>query len=300
MTSHNNWITDIRHAEKICYPEHWSFCQHTHDCFHMFCVLTGTLALHIAGKKYLCPAGSALIVPPFTAHEMVLQANAPEVIEIMFVLDEAQAESLKQAGIQVVLDNLCLECIQKTLVFSNSRQPNLHRRAYDFLGAALAQVCTTPEDLDPFLLNAQMIDMNGFSKATKSVIVYIDNNFRTQFTLDDMSRQLGFNTSYLCTTFKRDTASTINDYLNLVRIVHFIEYYSFHSGEIADICHYCGFASVSHFNRTFKKFLGTSPRNYKQMRSPRLNPNEEAMLPTDITHGSLVGLLERMTMLPSE
>lgn len=300
MTSHTGGLTDIRYAEKIAYPEHWSFCQHTHDCFHAFCVLTGALQLHIAGQEYLCPAGSALIVPPFTAHEMLPQANAPEVIEIMFVLDGVQAEALKQAGIQVALDSLCLECIQKALVFSNSRQPNLHRRAYDFLSAALAQLSTTPADLDPFLLNAQMIDMSGFSEATKSVIVYIDSNFRTQFTLDDMSRQLGYNTSYLCTTFKRDTASTINDYLNLVRIVHFIEYYSFHSGEIAEICHYCGFASVSHFNRTFKKFVGTSPRNYKQMRSPRINSGEEATLPSDISHTSLVGLLERMTTLPSE
>jgi AraC-like DNA-binding protein len=113
--------------------------------------------------------------------------------------------------------------------------------------------------------------MEGFSEVTKAVVVYIDVHYKEQFTLDDMGAALGYSKSYLCTTFKKETGSTINDYLNLVRISHFTEYYSFVDDDIAYLCRQCGFASPNHFNKTFKKFLGTTPKQFKQIRYQHFN-----------------------------
>jgi len=293
-----NGIKTIRYAEKIHYPDDWTFCPHMHDCYHMFCVLSHALELEIGGTVYRCPANSALIVPPQTYHEMKLQENGtPEVVEIMFELeDPALEEDLQNAGIQVSMDEFSIECFLQVEIFANSRQDKLRSRAYRFLDAGLSHICITKEDTDPYTLNAQFIDMEGFSNVTKSVIVYIDAHYKEQFTLDDMGEELGYNKSYLCTVFKRETASTINDYLNLVRIGRFAEYYSFVDRDISYICRNCGFTSASHFNRTFKKFLGTSPRHYKQVRFPHFNSD---VLVNDVkntgdSYNKLKGILERM------
>lgn len=293
-----NGIKAIRYSERIHYPDDWTFCSHMHDCYHMFCVLSHALELEVGGEVYRCPTNSALIVPPQTFHEMKLQENGtPEVIEIMFELDDADmAQDLDRVGVQVELDEFCLHCFMQVELFANSRQNKLRSRAYRFLDAALSQICTVEEDSDPYTLNAQFIDMEGFSNVTKSVIIYIDAHYKEQFTLDDMGKALGYNKSYLCTLFKRETSSTINDYLNLVRISHFAEYYSFVDQDISYICRHCGFASASHFNRTFKKFLGTSPRHYKEVRFPHFNSD---VLVNDVkntgdSYNKLKRILERM------
>lgn len=293
-----NSIKAIRYSEKAYYPEEWTFCAHTHDCYHMFCVYSEAVELEVDGVSYYCTAGSAVIVPPFTVHQMKAQENGtPEILEIMFELsDEVMDQELRVRGVLVALDDFCIHCFDQVEIFANSREERLRKHAYRFLDAGLAQICITEEDTNPFVLNAQFIDMEGFSDVTKSVIIYVDRHYQEQFTLDDIAKELGYNTSYLCTLFKRETLSTINDYLNLVRIWHFVDYYSFSDREISFICRYCGFTSASHFNRTFKKFLGTSPRQYKRFRFPHFNSN---VLISDIendenSYDKLKGILERM------
>lgn len=293
-----NSIKAIRYSEEVHYPVDWTFYSHTHDCYHMFCVLTDALELVIDGQRFLCPANSALIIPPGAYHKKELQMNGePVVLEIMFELDDPEMErDLRRIGIQVELDAFCLECFKQVEFFANSRQDKLRSRAYRFLDTGLTRLCVMKEDMDPYTLNAQFIDMEGFSDVTKAVIIYIDKHYKEQFTLDDMGEELGYNKSYLCTVFKRETASTINDYLNLVRISHFAEYYSFVDQDISYICRHCGFTSASHFNRTFKKFLGTSPRHYKQVRFPHFNSD---VLVNDVkntgdSYTKLKGVLERM------
>lgn len=290
-------IRAIRYAEEMVYPDGWTFVAHTHDCYHAFCVLENTLDLEICGKTYRCEEGSALIVPPLTVHEMKRQDNNNQrVIEIMFEPEEdALFTELRELGYQVKLDSISIHCLRQVAVFANSRETRMRRRAYRYLDAALTQICTAAEELDPYVLNAQFVDMTGLSDVTKAVIIYIDRHYSEQFTLDDMGEELGYNKSYLCTVFKRDTESTINDYLNLVRITHFAEYYSYQSEDISKICSHCGFTSASHFNRTFKKFLGTSPRSYKQIRFPHFNTDTltSDMKSREDSFHKLRGILER-------
>jgi len=222
--------------------------------------------------------------------------NNQRIIEIMFETESDELDSeLRALGYLAKLDDVSIHCFRQVTVFANSREDRMRLRAYRYLDAALTQVFTAAEEPDPYVLNSQFIDMTGLSDVTKAVIVYIDKHYSEQFTLDDMGEELGYNKSYLCTVFKRDTESTINDYLNLVRITHFAEYYSFQSEDIAKICSYCGFTSASHFNRTFKKFLGTSPRSYKQIRFSHFNTDTltRDMKDREDSYSKLRGILER-------
>ena len=292
-----NRISAIDYVEEALYPAGWSFDTHKHDCYHMFCVLAGTLELHMGGKTCRAEAGSAFLVPPQVLHGMKKQKNSDQqVIEIMFETDETLDNELQALGYVVRLDTVATECLKKVALFANSRERHLRSRAYRYLDTALTQICTLTEELDPVMLNAQFVDMTGLSDVTKLVIIYIDKHYGEQFTLDDMGKELGYNKSYLCTVFKTDTGTTINDYLNLVRITHFAEYYSYQSEDIAKICSYCGFTSASHFNRTFKKFLGTTPSNYKKIRFPHFNTD---VLTSDLkskedNYYKVKGILERI------
>ena len=290
-------IQKIHYAEEMTYPEGWSFCPHTHEYYHLFCILSGTLTLVVNGVPYTCETGDALIVPPLTPHGMDKQADGLQnVLEIMFDLKECSTkDTLARLGLKLHANELGLQCLRRVAAFANSRTDHLRARAYDYLGAALTELCTAAEDPHPFDINAQFIDMEGFSPATKAVIVYIDAHYKESFTLDDMSQTLGYSKSYLCTVFKKETQSTINDYLNLVRISHFTEYYSFVDDDIAYLCRQCGFTTPNHFNKTFKKFLGATPKQFKQIRYQHFNPTffESELNIRAGTIKNLQGILDR-------
>ena len=267
--------TQIHMAEEILYPADWWFSSHTHeDCYQMFFVRTKELSLEIGDSLLTAKENQAFIVPPGVPHAMPQQGNthAPLVIEMMFSLDcDDFITGLQRRGYLVSLDEMAVSCIRQATALASSRQPVMQNRAKCFFEAALAQLSTFEEDLDPLTLNGQFIDMDDFSEVTKSVIVYIDKNYQNAFTLESMGAELGYSKSYLCTVFKHDTNSTINDYLNFIRISHFAQYYSFMDADISFIALHCGFQSTSHFNRTFKKFVGMSPRSFKQVRSLHFN-----------------------------
>jgi len=269
IISVENSIKTIYYAERVHYPSIWSFCMNFPTCFRMFCVLSGTLVLEVDGRTLYCEPNSALIIPPQTLHKMIPNnTQTIEVIEVLFELnDEGYVRDLNSAGMKPPLDDVALHCIRQVSAFMNSKDPRLRGHAYGFLDAALSQICILAKVFTPYTINSQLIDMDGFSNVTKSIIIYVDTHFAEQFTLNKMGKDLNFNQSYLCAVFKRDTGITINEYLNLVRISHFIKlFFSEKCNDkcIGVICRYCGFLNVAHFNRTFKKFLGTSPTQYKR------------------------------------
>ncbi|MBQ9383301.1 MAG: helix-turn-helix transcriptional regulator [Ruminiclostridium sp.] len=71
------------------------------------------------------------------------------------------------------------------------------------------------------------------------------------------------NESYLSVLFKRETGVTITEYVILKRMEaaeNMLKYSVFSLSEISDILH---FSSHSHFAGTFRKYYGTSPKEYR-------------------------------------
>jgi len=121
--------------------------------------------------------------------------------------------------------------------------------------------------------NSQLIDTTGFSDVTIGIIIYIENNYMNQLSLDMIAKHVGYNRNYICSVFKKDTGITIIDYLNFVRISQAASYFSYSDIDISQVCVRVGFSNVSHFNRTFKKLVGVSPGNYRRMFPLDVNGN---------------------------
>lgn len=288
---------ELRYIEEIQYPKQWSFQTHYHDCFHMFFVKDSVGVFIVNGRQITCNRYDALIIPPGTKHSLNKEkTEAPLVVEILFdVYDRYLNENLVGKGIKVHLDDISTELIDGTASIGFSRKDEYKRCAQYFLCALLARICLTPDELDPFILNKQFIDMEGFSNLTKSIIIYVDKNYKLHISLDDIAHDLGYSKSRLCTVFKKDCSVTIYDYLNLIRIYHVAEYLSFSEQDISYICQQCGFGSVSHFNRTFKNYLGVSPSTYKRMRPPHFNMEilEGSNIKNSAVRGKLKSIVER-------
>lgn len=104
-------------------------------------------------------------------------------------------------------------------------------------------------------------------KKIEQVVHYIDTNFKSPITLEEISSLVKYNKYTICHTFKAVTGSTIFEYINFSRVHYAVEKLKETENSILEIATECGFSSATYFNRVFKSFFGCSPSVYKKLLS---------------------------------
>lgn len=99
----------------------------------------------------------------------------------------------------------------------------------------------------------------------KKVLKKIESDYSNPISLDDLANEAGMNPRYFCKYFKKLTQRSPIEYLNYYRIECACEQLLTTSASITEIALNCGFNEVSYFIRTFKKFKGTTPNQYKTL-----------------------------------
>lgn len=105
------------------------------------------------------------------------------------------------------------------------------------------------------------------------VLLYTNDNYKENITLDTLERLTNFNKQYFCRVFKNATGSTYINYINYVRICH-AENLLKTDKSILDIALETGFSSLSYFNRVFKKYKNYAPSAYRKI----LNNTGDALI----------------------
>lgn len=101
------------------------------------------------------------------------------------------------------------------------------------------------------------------NEAVKRVINYIHCNFNREISIEQLALYTGINGTSLYTIFKQKTNHTIMQYVMSLRMDMVLSLLKNSDKTIAQICFECGFRDVPHFNRTFRKLIGMSPKEYK-------------------------------------
>ena len=93
---------------------------------------------------------------------------------------------------------------------------------------------------------------------------YIEKNFGSNITLDDVSRIVNISPYYFSKVFKEETGENFIDYLTNLRIGRAKELLRNSDLSMKEICNEIGYADPNYFSRTFKKNVGVSPTEYKE------------------------------------
>lgn len=100
-------------------------------------------------------------------------------------------------------------------------------------------------------------------KNIKAVLTYIEKNYSEPLTLYNLSSVAGLNHKYFCKVFKSVTLYTPMEYLNRYRIDiarHILA--TDDSISISDVAEQCGFCDTGYFIRIFKRYIGTTPKQF--------------------------------------
>lgn len=98
----------------------------------------------------------------------------------------------------------------------------------------------------------------------EKVIAYLNKHYTQVITLDEISSLAAMNPTAFCRFFKGKTGKTFKEYIIDMRIGYACKLLAVDRLNMSQICFQCGFDSISHFNRCFKKSTGCSPSAFKE------------------------------------
>lgn len=263
--AHMETRTKVLWAEKAEFPRGWGIKEHAHEYYHLFYFLEGEGVFLVNRQKFDALPGTCFIVPPNTSHELKkVEKELVVSYEIKFTIHDEYLETHLDLHNPMFPGSEFMETsIAYIVEHGRSRLPHTIQNTDCFLCALLTHL--SKDDLTPATANSTLIDTTGFSDASIEMISYMEKNYMNPIRLDDIAGHIDYNRNYMCLLFKKDTGITIVDYLNYVRIRKACEFISYSDIDITQVCSRVGFANVSHFNRTFKKFVGISPGIFRRL-----------------------------------
>ena len=96
------------------------------------------------------------------------------------------------------------------------------------------------------------------------VLHYIQHNYQKNLKLETLAPLFGYNSSYLGRLFTKKLDVNFNAYLDQVRIAKAKELLDDYSLKVYEIAERVGYSNVDYFHRKFKKYVGTSPAEYRK------------------------------------
>lgn len=96
------------------------------------------------------------------------------------------------------------------------------------------------------------------------ILHYIDHNYASNITLENIAPLFGYNHSYLGKIFTKRMGQSFNSYVDHVRIDRAKELLVNDDAKVFSIAEQVGYKNVDYFHIKFKKYVGQSPAEYRK------------------------------------
>lgn len=171
------------------------------------------------------------------------------------------------------LQNYCI--IMNTLLRKAAEAGAVHPLYIDRLSSDFARKIETLTSQEScFKLQRDMVhkycllvknhSMKGYSLPIQKVITKIDSDLTADLSLNALAEYLNVNASYLSGLFKKETGTTLTEYVNRKRVEHGILLLNSTTLQIQTIACYCGVPDVNYFTKLFKKYYNKTPSDYRE------------------------------------
>ena len=112
-------------------------------------------------------------------------------------------------------------------------------------------------------------------RAVKKVCSYIDENYSSDVSLNDLAELVGLNPSYLSSIFKDIIGVSFSAYLENRRTEEAIRLMQSGTLRISQVAEAVGYSSPNYFSRVFRKRMGMSPEQYRNLLENGGEPSEK-------------------------
>lgn len=210
-------------------------------------VLTPTLVSEMRGSAAILDTGTFAYAVRSAFAPVSAYSDPAVVIDICHAAIDAVIDACEQAGYGAVSEEEHLDI--------------LHR-----LGDATSLAQTITDLLD--WTEQQMsrcIQERRSSRPVRAAKEYIARHYMKTLTLEEISKHVHLNASYLSIVFKKETGQNFSDYLTCYRIEMAKNMLRQGDMSIAAISEAVGYADSKYFSRIFTKLVGIKPSAYRSL-----------------------------------
>mgnify|MGYP001818370280 CR=1 FL=1 len=175
-------------------------------------------------------------------------------------IQKPSAEKIKALHDTLAADKQ-LQTKEAQILKEYEKTPVFEEKAYSSMVTLLSIISLQLTDLlNRLLLESQSEEPKAIQKAKAYIADHIDE----RIALEQIASEVNVSVFYFCKLFKQTTGMTFTEYVNRQRIELAKGVLKDTSKSITEIAYAVGYQSLSQFNRSFLKFTGESPRQYRQ------------------------------------
>ena len=241
---------------------------HLHDCHQILYVTAGHARITVSGHPYDVAAGSLVLINRFESHRVEncsadyrrcsLQVS-PAVSSFGSVVGHTALSILtnRPAHFRHAVD----------MSGWPETEPLFRRMADEFAAASQSKL------LDVYLMELILYlyrahpelaaPADSSLNTVRQVQAYLETNFSSKITLQDLSGQFHISASHLSHIFKRITGSSLMGYLYACRLAEAKQRLIQTDLPVSTIVSACGYSDCSNFSRSFLAATGMSPTQFR-------------------------------------
>jgi len=249
----------LRHLTltETLYPRNLLLAKHSHAVTYLTFVIDGTYQERFGGTTNICGPRSVRCLPADEPHSN----------------DYPSGAHCLHVGIEA---SLVAHVKELSAVVAEAKM--LNGGLAEWLGARLYREFRQADDVAPLAVEGLVLelvaegarsrDSNGPGRVPpwlRAANDFLRANFASRPTLSEVARAVGVHPVHLCREFRRHHQITIGDFLRHLRVDHARTLLMNTDDPLCDIALACGFADQSHFSATFKRFVGTTPAQFRRL-----------------------------------
>ncbi len=255
-------------------PDGFKLYPHIHNEFEFLVLQSGKGVIYIDDTPHEISAGDAVFINSHQLHFGVpADAEKANFFAVVF-----SPEILGSYGDNLIFNKYILPVIKRKLQFpevytcANPWQASVIETLNRIYAAYSEGAIACELEIKSLITELWRICYSNSHKCAisrditlenmKKAFEFIQNEYSSPLTLDEIASQINMSKGYFCRKFSEMVHMTPFEYLLRIRIENSCRMLSESSLSIGEIAQHCGFNSFSYFSKMFKQLMGCTPREY--------------------------------------
>lgn len=260
---------DISNAGVFRFPPNYRFDIHNHKEIEMIYINSGQCILKVEDEFVPMKKGDCLSIPAGRTHsfrvdnrgqcsitQLEFRMDIPEILGEELIFLRQDKKYYKLTGCETV--RYLMESMSRFFRLTQNKEEREAQLTFGFFQLFI--------EISAKLREAEEVKKKtGKNGRTDEVIRYINENYDSEITMEQIAEKFGLSSRYIRKCFSEETGMSCQQYITALRIERAKELLWFTSDTATEIALSIGFNSSQYFSRVFQQHMEMTPMEYRNL-----------------------------------
>lgn len=226
----------------------------------IYFVEEGEMVVETKNTKIVARRGDLVLIPSYSSHTCYLtELNYAKKYWVHFSLKQGSQDFFLDYNLPVVVrigdfdkvEKIFIKTLDATLIEEPMRSLKTTKGIYELI--------------IEFLSKCKPITEKTVETQIDQAIKHVNLNYHENFSLEELAKDFGYTPNHFIKKFKEKTGYTPIKYVIAKRIEEAKRLLEYTKLPVSEIMEKVGFLDAAYFSKVFKKSIGYSPKNFREM-----------------------------------